>query len=110
MSNNNSQKKYKGKTAEQLRGYGCNPEKMAIEEVFCKGCSEIIDRSVIMDYLNGIYDKDEPIIVYWDDEAFHNEACLNYSVCIYSYPDIVEPAVNRKEWIRELDMKMRGLT
>jgi hypothetical protein len=104
---NNFKKEY-GKTVEELRGYGCHPEKMATEEVTCKGCWDTIDRQEIINYLNGVYDPDWPIVVYWDDEAFHNEACMNYSISGGYYPFPPEVLDNRKAWIKKLHCAITG--
>jgi hypothetical protein len=104
----NNMKGYGHLTAEQLKESGYSPKRLVTHEISCKGCWDTIDRKEFIDYLNGIYDQEWPLLVLTDDEVYHNEACLNYSVSGHAYP-FPEGLGDRKGWIKGLDEKIMGL-
>jgi hypothetical protein len=81
---------------------------LATTEVFCRGCGDTIGREEIINYLNGIYDKEWPIVVNWDNEAFHNEACMHFSIYGGQYPVPKEVLDDMKSWIKKLHCAITG--
>jgi hypothetical protein len=46
----------------------------------CRGCGELVDRTEILDLLNGVSNPDlEPLVIYSEDEIYHNEKCMNWA-------------------------------
>ena len=104
----NNMKGYGHLTAEQLKESGYSPEKLLTHEISCKGCWDTIDRKEFIDYVNGIYDQEWPLLVLTDNEIYHNEACLNYAISDHAFP-FPEGLEDRKGWIKTLHEKVMGL-
>ena len=120
-SKDNSQKKPMGYSPEELK----HPERLLQLKIKCRGCNQLVNRTEIIDYLNGVNNPDlEPIIVFDENEIFHNEACMNYAmtpcpmeVIMAHNPHIdfeeierlYPPDLDRKAWIKEVDRRIRGL-
>jgi hypothetical protein len=75
-STDNSQKKPIGFSPEELE----HPERLLQLKIKCGGCDQLIDRTEILDYLNGVNNPNlEPIVVD-GNQVFHNEACMHYAM------------------------------
>jgi hypothetical protein len=70
-----------------------HPERLLQLKITCGSCDQLIDRTEILDYLNGVNNPNlEPIIVFNENEVFHNEACMNFAMC--NYPVEIIQAAN----------------
>ncbi len=110
-----------GVSPEELK----HPERLLQLKIKCGGCDQLVDRTEILDYLNGINNpKLEPIIVFDENEVFHNEACMHYAmfgdpfemvVTNNPHVDFAEiarlypPDLDMKAWIHEVDRRIRRL-
>jgi hypothetical protein len=106
-STDNSQKKPMGYSPEELK----HLEKLLQLKIKCGGCDQLIDRTEILDSLNGLNNPNlEPIVVD-GDRVFHNETCMYFAMCNYPVEIIqaANPHVDPKIFERMYDSDRMAL-